>query len=168
MLKRLISRFKFKSKKTPSYKIVGEAPNKGVFLIQCLSNMIIENVSLEKSINNKALIGGLASYQACYLGMIAGENLRKKELPVSILGLPSVSAHSDAPLIFDRHGNIIFSHPKTKKRCSYQLSYIVSEKSLISLFSSEIAFYIGIQASINIGFGKRVPEISKLKLVVNN
>lgn len=138
----------------------------------CFSKPVIS------AILDTEILGQLLPEQACFLGLVASKGIRQnkiqyagsRELMQGQLILQCAEGETDKPdLIFDRYGNFIFLHPKTKKRCVMRPEYVISQEKLINLFHPSVACAIGFQ----VGFKRRsssrkdVAQDARLTLVKN-
>lgn len=163
------------------YKIIDISNEKTVIWLQCLQTNAIFYKKISGTTIDLDIIGKLLPEQACFWGILLGEFLK-------IRG--DGSSHSDMTLLqndfflyakeannqcksvtFDRFGNIIFSHPKTKLACSKRASDIVSDRVLINLFHPTMACFIGLHVghkSTMKNSNSNVKIKGNLRLVINS
>lgn len=136
------------------YKIIDVKNGKEVLVLQCMQTNAIFIKKISETTIDLDIIGQLLPEQACFWGILLGELLK-------IRGEGSL--HSNMALLqndfflyaketdnhckniaFDRFGNVIFTHPKTKLICSHRAIDIVSDRLLINSFHPTMACYIGL------------------------
>ena len=150
-LNRFIS---LKTKPDIRYSIIDVSNEKTVIWLQCIQTNIIFYKKISVITIDLDIIGKLLPEQACFWGILLGEFLKIRGEGSSygnmtllqndfFLYAKETDNHCKS-IAFDRFGNIIFTHPKTKKICSHSAIDIVSNQSLINSFHPTVACFIGL------------------------
>tara|TARA_Y100000588_G_scaffold390191_1_gene494931 strand:+ start:2400 stop:2924 length:525 start_codon:yes stop_codon:yes gene_type:complete len=163
------------------YKIIDVSNEKTVIWLQCLQTNAIFYKKIAGTTIDLDIIGKLLPEQACFFGILLGEFLRIRgdgdahsnmTLLQNDFFLYAKEANNQCKSItFDRFGNIIFSHPKTKSICSKRAIDIVSDRVLINLFHPTIACFIGLYVGHKSSMkhtNSNVKMKGNLRLVINS
>ena len=158
------------------YKVIAFCEERSEFTFQCVRTRAIYSEKAMSVVMDDEIINNLHPEQACYVGLKVGALLRKKDRVKAKLKRNFAIDFSEKKkqvgmLIIDRYSNLIFTHPKTKKRCSIKIEYIIADKELINLFSPSAACYLGIYMGRRKSFVANSvidKRCGQLKLVVNN
>lgn len=136
------------------FKIIDVSNDKTVVWLQCIQTNAIFQKKIEGITIDLDIIGKLLPEQACFWGILLGEflNIRGEGSSYSSMTLlqndfflyAKESSNHCKSITFDRFGNIMFAHPKTKLICSQQASEIVSDRTLINSFHPTMACFIGL------------------------
>lgn len=145
------------------YDIVGFSDRNYRVMLQCRVERACFPRDIMSAISDSVLISQMLPEQACFLGLLAGEGLARGELsyvreyecPQNHLAAPRNDA-DQFQLVIDRHGNVIYIHPKTKKRCVMSSEYIVSTQEAIHLFPPTLACALGLYVGRKIAHRKTV------------
>lgn len=134
------------------YRIIDYSAETNIVALQCN----ITRAFFQREILSVVLDYDVISYmhpeQACFLGIMAGLTLKKRDMSLNnLVNKNQCTDHhknDQNNLIFDRYGSAIFIHPVTQKLCVMRPDLIVSRSELINLFHPVIACTLGLNVGI--------------------
>lgn len=162
------------------YKIIEVTNEQTVIWLNCIQTNTIFSKKIVDLTIDLDLISQLLPEQACYCGILLGENLKKRDESgyypnMAVIKknffLYTKAGNNCTDIAFDRFENVIYTHPKTKKICSHNAINIISDRSLINLFHPTVACFIG----FHVGYKNTDTNLSSttktkghLRLIINS
>lgn len=130
--------------------------NEGKVVFLCYGGKAFFKRNLFDAIVDDKLISGLHPEQACFLGIMVSRWLKENniidnaEKYQKILRRHNYNAAVEDSIVFDRHGNLIYTDKQTGELQMEMAHVVASKKDMISRFHSLVACSIGIFVGNNL------------------